>query len=55
MEGVSHAFTLGLRYAFLTMTGIVLAAMTFSALQPAHVEDPKLSEADDMKASKTEV
>jgi len=55
VEEVSHAFTLGLRYAFLTMTGIVLAAMTFSALQPAHVEDPELSEADDMKASKTEV
>jgi len=55
VQGVGSAFTLGLRYAFLTMMGIVLAAMTFSALQPDHVEDPELLEADDLKASKTEV
>lgn len=55
VQGVSHAFTLGLRYAFLAMMGIVLAAMTFSALQPDHVEDPELSEADDLAESKSEV
>jgi EmrB/QacA subfamily drug resistance transporter len=58
VEGVASAFTLGLRYAFLTMMGIVLAAMTLSALQPAFVEapeDPELSEADDAEESKAGV
>ena len=32
-EGVTHAFTAGLRYAFLVSTGIVIAAITLSALQ----------------------
>ncbi|HCP23149.1 MAG TPA: hypothetical protein DIT90_03390 [Dehalococcoidia bacterium] len=32
-EGVGHAFTVGLRYAFLVMMGMVLTAMTLSALQ----------------------
>ncbi|MDA0263589.1 MAG: MFS transporter [Chloroflexi bacterium] len=32
-EGVGHAFTVGLRYAFLVMMGMVLSAMTISALQ----------------------
>jgi len=41
VEGVASAFTLGLRYAFLIMMGIVLAGMVFSALQPPYVEDPE--------------
>ena len=44
VPGVASAFTLGLRYAFLTMMGIVLASMTFSALQPNYVEDLELAE-----------
>ena len=32
-EGVGHAFTVGLRYALLVMMGMVLTAMTLSALQ----------------------
>ncbi len=44
VPGVASAFTLGLRYAFLTMMGIVLASMTLSALQPNYVEEPDLSE-----------
>ena len=54
VEGVGEAFTLGLRYAFLTMMGIVLASMTLSALQPANVEEPEPSESDDMEESKAE-
>ena len=41
VEGVAPAFTQGLRYAFLTMTGIVLASMILSALQPPHVGEPE--------------
>jgi MFS family permease len=44
VPGVASAFTLGLRYAFLTMMGIVLASMTLSALQPNYVEEPELLE-----------
>ena len=32
-EGVGHAFTTGLRYTFLAMTGLMLTAMTISALR----------------------
>jgi len=39
-EGVGHAFTVGLRYAFLTMMGIVLLSMVLSALQPNQVVKP---------------
>jgi MFS family permease len=39
-EGVGHAFTVGLRYAFLTMMGIVLLSMILSALQPNQVVKP---------------
>ena len=52
VPGVSSAFTLGLRYAFLTMMGIVLASMTLSALQPDHVEEPAPSETDDPEEAK---
>ena len=38
--GVSHAFTLGLRYAFLSMMSILLLSMTLSALQPNRVVSP---------------
>ena len=41
VPGVATAFTLGLRYAFLTMAGIVLASMVLSALQPPFVEIPE--------------
>jgi EmrB/QacA subfamily drug resistance transporter len=44
-EGVGHAFTVGLHYAFLTMMGIVLLAMTLSALQPNRIVRPD-TEAD---------
>ena len=55
VEGVAPAFTLGLRYAFLTMMGIVLASMTLSALQPPYVEDPEPSKTDDSAESPAEV
>ena len=55
VEGVAPAFTLGLRYAFLTMMGIVLASMTLSALQPSYVEDPEPPETDDLVESQAEV
>ncbi len=55
VEGVAPAFTLGLRYAFLTMMGIVLAGMTLSMLQPPYVEDPEPSETDDLAESPAEV
>lgn len=38
-EGVAHAFTVGLRYAFLIMMGMLLSAMTISAFQRGHAED----------------
>ena len=55
VEGVAPAFTLGLRYAFLTMAGIVLASMTLSALQPPYVEDSEELESQDAEESKAEV
>ena len=55
VEGVSSAFTLGLRYSFLTMMGIVLASMTLSALQPDHVEEPEPSETDDSEEAKASI
>jgi len=55
VEGVAPAFTLGLRYAFLTMMGIVLVSMTLSALQPPYVEDPELLETDDLEESPARV
>ena len=39
-EGVAHAFTLGLRYAFLVSSGIVFAAMILSALQLGRAGEP---------------
>jgi MFS family permease len=55
VEGVAPAFTLGLRYAFVTMAGIVLAGMTLSALQPPYVEDSEELESQDAEESKAEV
>ena len=57
--GVAHAFTVGLRYAFMVSAGIVFAAMTLSALQLGRAGEPELSEADDSgpgerKESRTE-
>ena len=49
VEGVAPAFTLGLRYAFLAMMGIVLAGMTLSALQPPHVDKAQLSDGDSVE------
>ena len=51
VEGVAPAFTLGLRYAFLTMMGIVLTSMALSALQPPYVDEPELSGGDGMDES----
>ncbi|MCH7735773.1 MAG: MFS transporter [Chloroflexi bacterium] len=42
-EGVGHAFTVGLRYAFLAMMVIVLVSMALSALQPNRVVVPETS------------
>ena len=52
---VGHAFTVGLRYAFLTMAGIVLAAMTLSAFQPSRVEATEPAEPSDLEESKAEI
>ena len=52
-EGVGHAFTVGLRYAFLTMMGIVLVSMTLSAFQPNHAveqDPPGLGEPEESQA-----
>ena len=52
-EGVGQAFTVGLRYAFLTMMGIVFAAMTLSALQRSRVADPAPSRPSELEESQT--
>ena len=54
-EGVGHAFTVGLRYAFLIMAGIVLSAMTISALQQGRALEPEQSETSDPEESPAEV
>ena len=55
--GVSHAFTLGLRYAFLSMMSILLLSMTLSALQPNRVvrPDAEPKKPDGLTESQTEV
>ena len=55
--GVSHAFTLGLRYAFLAMLSIVLLSMILSALQPNRVVSPDAEpqKSDGLTESQTEV
>ena len=53
--GVGHAFTLGLRYAFLAMMGLLLSAMTISALQTGRVENPgPAAKAGDLEESRAE-
>jgi EmrB/QacA subfamily drug resistance transporter len=53
-EGVAGAFTLGLRYAFLVMAGMLLTAMTISALQRGRVDEPEPAAAGDLEASQAE-
>ena len=55
--GVSHAFTLGLRYAFLSMMSILLLSMALSALQPNRVVSPDAEpkKPDGLTESQTEV
>ncbi len=50
-EGVGHAFTVGLRYAFLVSTGIVFVAMTLSALQRGRAGQPEPSMSGDLEES----
>ena len=38
--GVQHAFSVGLRYAFLTMVGLMVIGMAISAIKPAKSQDP---------------
>jgi len=37
--GVQHAFSVGLRYAFLTMMGLMIIGMAISAIKPAKSQD----------------
>ena len=50
-EGVGHAFTVGLRYAFLVMMGMVLCAMTISVLQRGRVGEPGPAESSELEES----
>ena len=52
-EGVGHAFTVGLRYAFLVSTGIVIAAVTLSALQRGRSGEPRPAGSGDLEKSQT--
>ena len=52
--GVSHAFTVGLRYAFLAMMGMLLLAMTISALQPGRVAQPAPAGSGGLEESQAE-
>ena len=54
-EGVGHAFTLGLRYAFLVMMALILAAMTISALQRGRVGEREPAESGELEESQAEI
>ena len=53
-EGVGHAFTVGLRYAFLAMMSIVLVSLTFSALQPNRIPEIELDDSAELQETPTE-
>ena len=53
-EGVGHAFTTGLRYAFLAMTGWILIAMTISALQRGRVGEMGTAKPEELEESQAE-
>ncbi|MDA1129156.1 MAG: MFS transporter [Chloroflexi bacterium] len=53
-EGVGHAFTVGLRYSFMAMMGIILASMTISALQKGRVNQLEPAEASTLEESQAE-
>ncbi|MCH8988200.1 MAG: MFS transporter [Chloroflexi bacterium] len=52
--GVGHAFTVGLRYAFLAMMAMLLSAMTISALQRGRVGEPVPAGSGELKESQAE-
>ena len=54
-EGVAHAFTTGLRYAFLAMAGWILIAMTISAFQKGRVGDLEQAETSELEESQAQV
>lgn len=53
-EGVGHAFTVGLRYAFLIMMGMVLSAMIISVLQRGRAEEPEPADTSGLEESQAE-
>ncbi len=53
--GVGHAFTVGLRYSFLVMMGMVLSAMTISVLQGGRAASPDPADVRDLEESQAEV
>ena len=53
-EGVGHAFTVGLRYAFLIMTGMVISAMAFSAFQGSRAALPGTAGPGNLEESQAE-
>ncbi len=55
VSGAGHAFTLGLRYAFLVMAGMVLSAMIISAFQRGRVGEHRPSESTALEESQAEV
>jgi EmrB/QacA subfamily drug resistance transporter len=53
-EGVGHAFTVGLRYAFLIMMGMILSAMIISVLQQGRAAEQEQVETTDLEESQAE-
>ena len=54
-EGVGNAFTVGLRYAFWAMTGMILCAMTISAVKGGRVGEGEQPEgAGELEESQAE-
>ena len=53
-EGVAHAFTLGLRYAFLVMAGLILCAMIISFLQKGRAGEGEPEKSVELEESQAE-
>ena len=53
-DGVGHAFTVGLRYAFLIMMGMILSAMIISVLQQGRAAEQEQVETTDLEESQAE-
>ncbi|MBC8280302.1 MAG: MFS transporter [Chloroflexi bacterium] len=53
--GVGHAFTVGLRWAFLVMMSFVLLSLTFSALQPNRIPEAVPEDTSELEESPAEV